>query len=101
MRKRILVVDDLQDRSGDQYVVCENSGADQWKIRLALQASLECLEFPVCFTIALCTAALVPAPEQHPALFDAGSIMQIERFEPRSRTEPQEFAHLVAFRRKA
>src|SRR4051794_22565033 len=101
MRKGILVIDDLQDRGGHEYLVRENAGADQWKIRLTLQASFECLEFPLRFRVAFCASPFIPAPKQSLTLRDDGSIMQIQDFEPGLRTEPQEFAHLVALRCEA
>jgi hypothetical protein len=101
MRKGVLIVDDFQNRNSHEYVVCKDAGADQWKVRLAFQAPLECLELPVGLRVALGIAPLVPAPKQRSTLRDDRAVTKIEHFEPGLRTEPQEFPHLVAFRGEA
>src|SRR5947209_19978968 len=100
MRKGILVIDNLEDRRGHQRLVRENAGADQWKIRLALKAPFEGLEFPLRFRIAFCTSAFVPAAKQRLTPCDSGSIMQVQDLKPRLRTQPQAFPHLIALLRE-
>src|SRR5437588_928285 len=45
MREGIFVVDDFEYRKCRQLLIREDAGADQGKVRLTLQTSLECLEF--------------------------------------------------------
>src|SRR5947209_15460526 len=95
MRKGILVIDNLEDRRGHQRLVRENAGADQWKIRLALQASFEGLEFPLRFWIAFCASAFVPAAKQRLTLCDSGSIMQVQDRSEEHTSELQSRQYLV------
>src|SRR5947209_9295248 len=70
MREGIFVANDFQYRNCHQFLVREDAGTDQRKMRLALQAALERLEFTLRLQIMRCISPGIPAPKQRLALLD-------------------------------